>query len=76
MQAAEIEAIAVRAVEIYVQKNPPLPQPSHVTCKQAAEMLGVHSNTVTGLLRTGKLKLNGIGKIPVEQVNALLRARD
>lgn len=50
------------------------PRPSSVTQTQAAEMLGVSRPTVTKLVRSGKLKLNGLGQIPVAQIDKLLAA--
>lgn len=50
------------------------PRPSSVTQKQAAEMLGVSRPTLTKLVRSGKLKLNGLGQIPVAQIDKLLAA--
>lgn len=50
------------------------PRPSSVTQKQAAEMLGVSHPTLTKLVRSGKLKLNGLGQIPVAQIDKLLAA--
>lgn len=50
------------------------PRPSSVTQTQAAEMLGVSRPTVAKLVRSGKLKLNGLGQIPVAQIDKLLAA--
>jgi plasmid maintenance system antidote protein VapI len=49
------------------------PRPVAVTQIQAAEMLGVSPPTVNRLLRAGKLKLNGAGRISIEAVDALLK---
>jgi excisionase family DNA binding protein len=48
------------------------PRPSSVTQTDAAEMLGVSAPTVKRMLDSGKLKLNGIGRIPIESVDAIL----
>ena len=50
------------------------PRPSSVTQRQAAEMLSVSQATVSRLVRTGKLKLNGVGQIPVSEIDRLLAA--
>jgi predicted DNA-binding protein (UPF0251 family) len=62
---------AVRAVEIYAARHP---RPTQVNQKQAAEMLGVSPRTVHNLLKSGVLKLNRCGMIPVEMIDAALRA--
>jgi len=63
--------VALHAVEIYAQRHP---RPAHVTLTQAAQMLELSRPTVRKLLSAGKLKLNGCGLIPIEQVDRLLRA--
>ncbi|HDR9834665.1 helix-turn-helix domain-containing protein [Burkholderia multivorans] len=65
--------LAMQAVKLYAESHP---RPSHVTQAQAAEMLGVTARTVHTLVRTGKLKLNGLGRIPITQVDELLAARN
>ncbi|WP_227471247.1 excisionase family DNA-binding protein [Paraburkholderia caledonica] len=49
------------------------PRPSHVTQQQAAEMLGLHRNTIRRFIDSGRLRLNRCGLIPTEQVDGLLR---
>jgi predicted DNA-binding protein (UPF0251 family) len=61
--------IAVRAVEIYAARHP---RPSQVNQKQAAEMLNISARTVHNLMRAGKIRLNGCGQIPIEQIDELL----
>lgn len=61
--------IATRAVMLYAETHP---RPPHVTQKQAAEMLGLSAPTVGKLVRTGRLKLNGAGLIPISQIDALI----
>lgn len=61
--------IAVQAVRIYAESHP---RPPHVTQRQAAEMLGLSAPTVSKLVRSGKLRLNGAGLIPIAQIDALL----
>ncbi|MCA8481032.1 helix-turn-helix domain-containing protein [Burkholderia multivorans] len=65
--------LARQAVRLYAESHP---RPVHVTQTQAAEMLGVTARTVHTLVRTGKLKLNGIGRIPIAQIDELIAARD
>lgn len=39
-------------------------------------MLGITARTVHTLVRTGKLKLNGLGRIPIAQIDELIAARN
>lgn len=64
------EAIALRAVQLYAESHP---RPSHVNQEQAAEILGVSSATVSRLVRSGTLKLNKLGKIPMSQIDKALQ---
>ena len=64
--------IAVQAVRLYAETHP---RPPHVTQKQAAEMLGLSAPTVGKLVRSGRLKLNGAGLIPILQVDRLIMER-
>lgn len=50
------------------------PRPSQVTQEQAAEMLGLSHVTVRKLIRSGKIKLNGCGRIPVSEIDRVLAA--
>lgn len=69
---SELE-IAVRAVQIYAETHP---RPLHVSQKQAAEMLSMCEPTIGKLVRAGKIKLNAAGKIPINQIDNVLMARD
>lgn len=62
---AEID-IALRAIQLYSDMHP---RPTHLTQVQAAEMLGVHRNTISKLLRAGVLRLNQCGLIPIELID-------
>lgn len=64
--------IAIKAVQIYAESHP---RPSCVTQVQAAEMLGVSRETTRKLIRQGKLRLNGIGMIPIVEVDRILEAK-
>lgn len=61
--------IAVQAVRLYAESHP---RPLHVTQRQAAQMLGLSAPTVSKLVRSGKLRLNGAGLIPISQIDELL----
>ena len=58
--------IALRAIQLYSEMHP---RPTHLTQVQAAEMLGVHRNTISKLLRAGVLRLNQCGLIPIELID-------
>jgi hypothetical protein len=62
--------IAFLAVRLYAETHP---RPSQVTQTQAAEILGVSTRTVRRYIRTGHLKLNGCGYLPIEAIDAILR---
>lgn len=66
---AEVLQTAVKAVQIYAEMHP---RPAQVTQVQAAEMLNVSGSTVSRLVRTGRLKLNKSGMIPITEIDAAL----
>ncbi|MBN3789706.1 DNA-binding protein [Burkholderia sp. Ac-20353] len=59
----------MRAVRLYAESHP---RPLQVTQKQAAEMLGLSRMTVCKMVRTGQLRLNKCGMVPIEQVDRAL----
>lgn len=65
--------IAVKAVQLYAETHP---RPIHVSQKQAAEMLGLSAPTVGRMVKSGQLRLNGAGLIPVGQIDELLATRN
>lgn len=67
----ETLATALQAVEIFAARHP---RPSHVSQKQAAEMLDKSVPTIRKMIASGKLKLNACGMIPVEMIDAALKA--
>lgn len=71
MCAAEQIQIAMRAVRMYAESHP---RPCHVTQVQAAEMLDVSRSTISRLIKSGNLKLNRVGMIPVVQIDEILLA--
>lgn len=70
---AEALKIALKAVQLYAEQHP---RPPHVTMSQAAEMLHLSRSTVSKIMRTGKLRYNACGLIPIEQVDQLLAAAE
>lgn len=64
--------IAVQAVRLYAETHP---RPPHVTQRQAAQMLDLSPPTIGRMVKSGQLRLNGAGLIPVGQVDAVLMAR-
>ncbi|MBY4768945.1 helix-turn-helix domain-containing protein [Burkholderia ambifaria] len=69
MTEEQVLLIAKRAVDLF-EKQPK--RPLHVTQSQAAEMLGLSPATIGKLVRTGKLRLNGCGRIPIGQIDMFL----
>lgn len=62
--------LAVKAVQIYAESHP---RPVHVNKVQAAQMLNIHPHTVTAMVKSGAIKLNKFGLIPISEIdNALL----
>jgi hypothetical protein len=65
---SEIE-MAIKAVQIYADMHP---RPPHVTQVQAAEMIGLSRETIRKMIRTGKLKMNEVGMIPISEIDRVL----
>jgi len=70
MSMNEAEQTARRAVQIYAESHP---RPLHVTMTQAAEILGLSRQTVAKMVRAGQMRLDRCGRIPIEQVDAMLQ---
>lgn len=68
----EMQQIAFFAVRHYAESHP---RPSHVTIGQAAEMLGLSRPTVGRLIKSGALKFNECGRIPISEVDRALASR-
>lgn len=68
MNAADLERIALRAIQLYAERRP---RPTQVTQAQAAEMLNVSRRTIYNYIRSGRLKLNRCGQLPIEAVDAM-----
>jgi len=66
---SELLAIAQKAVQLYAESHP---RPSQVNQTQAAQMLGVSKATVCRLVRSGTLRLNACGMIPIGEIDAAL----
>lgn len=64
--------IALAAVRLYAETHP---RPTQVTQTQAAQMLGLSRITVGKLLRSGAMRLNACGLIPIEMVDSARAAR-
>ena len=62
-------AAAAAAVKRYAETHP---RPVHVNQVQAAAMLNVSESTISRMVRTGRLKLNRFGLIPVSEIDAAL----
>lgn len=66
--ATEAKALAIEAAQLALSQRP---VPTHVSVKQAAEILGVSSRTIARL----NLPRNSVGRIPYEEVIAARDAR-
>ncbi|MBW5284771.1 helix-turn-helix domain-containing protein [Burkholderia gladioli] len=69
---SEIEQLQLieRAVAIALERHAARsPRPSQVTITQAAEMLGISRWTASKMVKSGDLKLNRCGMIPIELVD-------
>ncbi len=64
--------IAVKAVQMYAETHP---RPPHVTQKQAAAMLNRTEQTISVMVRDGRIKLNDCGMIPIIEIDRVLEAR-
>ena len=63
-------SIALQAVQLYAETHP---RPYHVTQKQAAEMLQLSEPTIGKLVRSGALRLDKTGRIPITEIDNALR---
>ncbi len=64
--------IAIQAVGAYAEMHP---RPTHVNQTQAAQMLGLSHPFVRKLVRSGVVRLNDCGQIPIEEVDRARAAR-
>lgn len=62
---------ALKAVQLYAETHP---RPPHVTQAQAAQMLGLSKNTICARVKAGAIRLNGMGMIPITEIDRLLDA--
>lgn len=71
MSTDHIELIDT-AIRRYAEAKP---RPAQVTRRQAAEMIGVHSRTITRMIQAGQIKVNAFGFIPIGEVDRALAGR-
>ena len=69
LKESEVLAIAAKAVRLYAESHP---RPVSVNQKQAAGMLNVSKPTVCRMVKTGRVKLNSLGQIPISEIDRLL----
>lgn len=67
----DIARIAQMAVQLYAETHP---RPPHVTQKQASEMLQLSAPTVSRMVKSGVLRINGAGLVPIGEIDRVLRA--
>ena len=63
--------IAELAVQRYAESHP---RPPHVTQIQAAKMLNLSRLTISKLIKSGILKVNKCGLIPVSEIDKVIAA--
>ena len=66
--SVELELVA-KAIQTYAESHP---RPVAVTQVQAATMLNVSKPTVCRMVKTGRIKLNALGQIPISEIDRLL----
>ena len=71
MMSEECIQIALKAVQMYSESHP---RPVQVTQQQAAEMLGISRHTVAKLIRSGAIRLNKFGYIPINEIDTAISA--
>lgn len=69
---SEVLEIAAQAVRLYAESHP---RPSFVNYTQAGEMLEKSRQTVARMVRQGHIKVNGIGLIPISEIDRILATR-
>ena len=68
-----MDAETIRVIEYAIKRAfEAHPRPSAVTQKQAAEMLGVSQSTVSRCVKTGVIKINKMGMVPIGEVDRVL----
>lgn len=64
--------IAAAAVRMYAETHP---RPTSVNQLQAAEMLGRSTATICLMVKSGKIRLNEVGRIPIGEIDRILAVR-
>lgn len=67
-----VKQIIIETIRTYVEIHP---RPAQVNQLQAAEMLGLSSPTVRKMVRSGQLRLNDCGLIPITEIDRALVAK-
>ena len=66
MNTETVVDIAFKAIQLYAESHP---RPSHVNQQQACELLGFSHPTVRKMIRTGTLRMNAAGMIPISEID-------
>jgi len=70
MTTEELLFIAAhKGAQFYAEQHP---RPSQVNAVQAAEMLGCSPQRVRKMIKDGRLALNGLGLIPIAEIDKAL----
>lgn len=67
----DIIEVAAKAVQLYAERHP---RPPHVNQKQAAAMLNISESTMSRMVKSGQIKLNKFGMIPISEIDSALAA--
>lgn len=65
----ELIQIAEAAIKRYAETHP---RPPHVNQRQAAAMLDLSEKTVSVMVKSGRLRLNHLGFIPITEIDRVL----
>lgn len=63
--------IAIAAIRMYAESHP---RPASVTQDNAAQMLYVSRATISRMIKSGELRRNKAGRIPISEIDRVLAA--
>lgn len=62
---------AEEVMQTYAERHP---RPPHINQKQAAAMLNISESTMSRMVKSGQIKLNKLGMIPISEIDRSLVA--
>jgi hypothetical protein len=66
---AEVLEVATKAVQLYAESHP---RPLQVNISQAADMLGISRKTLSGRIKSGWIRMNALGMIPIGEIDRVI----